>query len=379
MPNQPLEFRLSNEKRDHLFIEIGKMLKQKVVLQQTLREQKEQASSFSEDIFLELLEVVDALQFLLDYLVENPNPSPELIGNMPNSLAAVQKKFLSVLAKRQLHQLEITGTKPDFSICKVIDCEVRNDLEESTITKVVRRGFRFGDKVIRPIEVITSKKNLSTEVLLAVPTEGIIQNTSEIANQNVLVVSPEEVIPNTPEIANQDLLVVSPAEVIQDNTYISNEDLPELSSEEVIPQTPEIANQNLLVVSPAEVIQDNTYINNEDLPELSSEEVIPQTPEIANQNLLVVSPAEVIQDNTYISNEDLSELSPEEIIQEIQEIANQDLSVVSDEEVIQDNTDINTENLAEVSNQEIIQEITEIEEIAQAMPETGENFPANDA
>ena len=319
MPNQPSEFRLSNEKRDRLFVEIGKMLKQKVVLQQALREQKEQASSFSEDIFLELLEVVDALQFLLDYMAENSNPSTEFISNIPNSLAAVQKKFLSVLAKRQLHQLEITGTQPDFSICKVIDCEVRNDLEESTITKVVRRGFRFGDKIIRPIEVITSKKDLAAEVPSAVSTEEIIQDT--------------------PEINNQDLAVVSPAEVILD--------------------TPEIANQDLAVVSPAEVVQDNTEINNDNSPKLSPEEVIQEIHKIANQDLAVVSPAEVVQDNTEINNDNLPELSPEEIIQEIQEIANQDLSDLSDEE--------------------IIQEIQEIQEIAQAMPETGEDSQASDA
>lgn len=36
--------------------------------------------------------------------------------------------------------------------------EKGEDLEEQTITKVVRQGFRVEDKVLRPIEVITSKK-----------------------------------------------------------------------------------------------------------------------------------------------------------------------------------------------------------------------------
>ncbi|HEY9812904.1 MAG TPA: nucleotide exchange factor GrpE, partial [Candidatus Sericytochromatia bacterium] len=265
MPNQPLNFRLSNEKRDQLFVEIGKMLKQRVALQQALREQKEQASSFSEGIFLELLEVVDALQLLLDYLAENPNPSPELISNIPNSLAAVHKKFLSVLAKRQLHQLEIVGTKPDFNICKVIDCEVRNDLEESTITKVVRRGFRFGDKVIRPIEVITSKQDLSAEFPSLVPNEEVTQDTTEIASQDLLLAPNEGVIPDTTEIANQDLLVAHNDEIIQNKTEINNENLPELFPAEVIPDTPEIPNQDLLVVSSAEVIQDTPEIPNQDL------------------------------------------------------------------------------------------------------------------
>ena len=280
MPNQPLEFRLSNEKRDQLFVEIGKMLKQKVVLQQTLREQKEQASSFSEDIFLELLEVVDALQFLLDYMAENSNPSTEFISNIPNSLAAVQKKFLSVLAKRQLHQLEITGTKPDFSICKVIDCEVRNDLEESTITKVVRRGFRFGDKVIRPIEVITSKKELSTEVPSAVSTEEIIQSATEIDINNLSAEFPEEATQDTTEVVNQDLSVVSSEEVIPESLKINTDNLPELSAESIIQEIQELANQDLSLVSPEEVIAESLEINTDNLSELSAESIIQEIQEL---------------------------------------------------------------------------------------------------
>ena len=148
---------LSSEQRDQIVRELGTLLKEKVSLQQSLREQKEEAIAQSEELFLELLEVADALEFLLDYMAENPDPSPEFISNLPKSLAAVSKKFLTLLGKRQVYPLELEGTQPDFNICQVVDCEVRADLEEHTITKIVRKGFRFGDKILRPIEVITSK------------------------------------------------------------------------------------------------------------------------------------------------------------------------------------------------------------------------------
>ena len=41
-----------------------------------MREQQTQAASATEDLCLELLEVGDALEALLDYLTNNPNPSP---------------------------------------------------------------------------------------------------------------------------------------------------------------------------------------------------------------------------------------------------------------------------------------------------------------
>ncbi|KJH70594.1 molecular chaperone GrpE (heat shock protein) [Aliterella atlantica CENA595] len=148
---------MSQELRDLLIKEIGSLNKQNVSMQQSLREQQTQASAESEDLFLELLEVGDALEALLDYLANNPDPSPEFLRRFPKSSGAVQRKFLSVLKKRQVIPIELEGTQPNFDLCRVVDREVRADLADRTITKVVRQGFHVGDKVLRPTEIITSK------------------------------------------------------------------------------------------------------------------------------------------------------------------------------------------------------------------------------
>lgn len=53
--------------------------------------------------------------------------------------------------------IELEGTQPDFDLSRVVDREVRADLPDQTITKILRRGFRLGEKILRPTEVITSK------------------------------------------------------------------------------------------------------------------------------------------------------------------------------------------------------------------------------
>jgi len=153
----PPTYPLSQELRDLLIQKLGILGKENVVLQQSLREQKTQTAAQTEDLFLELLEVADALEALLDYLENNPNPSPEFIERLPRSIAAVNRKFLSVLGKRQLLPIELTSTEPDFNLCRVIDREERTDVPDQTITKIVRRGFRWGEKILRPTEVITAK------------------------------------------------------------------------------------------------------------------------------------------------------------------------------------------------------------------------------
>lgn len=157
MTNVSQTYILTQDFRDSIVQEISTLKKQNVVLQQSAREQQTLAAAANEDLFLELLEVGDALEALLDYLANNSNPSVEFTQRLPKSLGAVQRKFLNILKKRQVTSIEIEGTQPDFNVCRVVDREIRTDVADQTITKVVRTGFYLGEKILRPTEVITSK------------------------------------------------------------------------------------------------------------------------------------------------------------------------------------------------------------------------------
>lgn len=152
---------LSQEQRNWLIQEFSSLQKQNTVLQQSLREQQTQATANTEDLLLELLEVTDALEALLNYLENNPDPSPEFMQRLPKSVGAVQRKFLSVLSKRQVTPIELHSDQPDFNFCRVVDREIRNDVEDQKIIKIVRQGFLIGEKVLRPTEIITSKSEQS--------------------------------------------------------------------------------------------------------------------------------------------------------------------------------------------------------------------------
>lgn len=162
--NNSKNYTISQESRDLLIKEIGTLQRENVQLQQSLREQQTQATASNEDLFLELLEVGDALESLLNLLENNlennPGASSELIARLPRSVGAVYRKLLSVLAKRLVTQINIEGiegTQPDYNLCRVVDQEVKTDIPEKSVTKIVRQGFRYGEKILRPVEVITSK------------------------------------------------------------------------------------------------------------------------------------------------------------------------------------------------------------------------------
>ena len=152
-------YKISEEDRNKLLSLIINLTKEEASLQQALRQQGENNRSEKEKIFLELLEVFDTLESLLNFLEDRPDePDERVWKRLPKSLKSVQTKLLSILEKRQVLKIELSDHQPDFTICQVVEREIRPDLAEQTITKIVRQGFTIEDKLLRPIEVITSQQ-----------------------------------------------------------------------------------------------------------------------------------------------------------------------------------------------------------------------------
>lgn len=158
MNKNKLSLKLSADKKEQIITEVKTLLKEKRSLKQSLQEEKEKSQSSKEELFLELLELFDSLEQLLLYMENNTELNTKFIQRLPKSLSAIQKKLLTILERRKVTLIHFEDTKPDYSICQVVDREIRDDIEEQTITKVVRQGFKINDNTLRPIEVITSKK-----------------------------------------------------------------------------------------------------------------------------------------------------------------------------------------------------------------------------
>jgi molecular chaperone GrpE len=152
-----IKFELSAENKLQLENQLRIDAKQLEELKQALRQQGQKFQAEKEQIFLELLEVFDTLEYPIDYLKNNPEVSPQFIKRLPKSLAAIQEKLSIALARQQVTPIVLEDTTPDFSCCQVVGREDRTDLADQTITKIVRQGFRYGNKILRPVEIITAK------------------------------------------------------------------------------------------------------------------------------------------------------------------------------------------------------------------------------
>lgn len=159
------QYCLTPKQREELLEELKALLKDKFSLEQKVREQISQSNAEKEQLFLELLELFDGLESLITYLQENPEPNPRFIKRLPKSLGSLQKKLLTILRRREVTVIEHSSPTPDYQTCQVRDREIRNDLEENTITKIVRQGFWSNGKILRPVEVITSNKSNNSDAV----------------------------------------------------------------------------------------------------------------------------------------------------------------------------------------------------------------------
>jgi molecular chaperone GrpE len=150
-------YQITATQRDEITDSFNHLIQENAALQAKLQQQQTAAASANNSLFLELLGVVDALDYLCGYLAENPEPPPAFQQRLPNSLRSITNKLEGSLAGCGVTAIEVPLNAPaDFNVCTAISREVRTDLAPQSVIKVSRRGFMTDEAVLRSAEVIVA-------------------------------------------------------------------------------------------------------------------------------------------------------------------------------------------------------------------------------
>ena len=68
------------------------------------------------------------------------------------------KKFRAMLEKENVKEIETEGCIFDPHLHEAVAVEERDDLPEGSIIEVVQKGYKYEDKILRPVKVKISKK-----------------------------------------------------------------------------------------------------------------------------------------------------------------------------------------------------------------------------
>lgn len=138
----------------------GKLIElQKTVIGLTAKLQacERDAREKENDLFLELAGVLDAFENLFKNL--DPDTLDKSAKRAFKSVSAIQRKLTRLLEARGLEKLGFPDARAEVGLCKVVETRATEEAAEGTILAVVRNGYRRGEQILRPAEVITASRD----------------------------------------------------------------------------------------------------------------------------------------------------------------------------------------------------------------------------
>ena len=115
------------------------------------REKEEFSQYANERLFKELLPIFDNFERALG------DPSND-IKSLKEGLEMILKQFSSFLEKEKVEPIEAIGKKFNPMIHEVLTSEESSENEENTIISQFVKGYTINNRVIRPSQVVISKK-----------------------------------------------------------------------------------------------------------------------------------------------------------------------------------------------------------------------------
>ena len=107
----------------------------------------------SEDLAIDILEVVDIFERALSFKIE-----PQNVQNFADGIKMVYSSFLNTLKKQGIEEVFILGKAFDPSLCNALSKESTNAIPPEHISQVIKKCYKLHDKVIRYGQVIVAQK-----------------------------------------------------------------------------------------------------------------------------------------------------------------------------------------------------------------------------
>ncbi len=158
-------------KKDLLRAKLIDFQKQIVTLSQELQAGERRCKEREERLYLELVAVLDAFENVFKNLQARDTTLDKPMQRALKSFMAIERKLVRVLEQNGVERLEFPDGKAEIGLCQVVERRDMQDAEDGTILDVVHHGYRCGERILRPAEVITAAKATDMSTSRAYPSE----------------------------------------------------------------------------------------------------------------------------------------------------------------------------------------------------------------
>lgn len=104
----------------------------------------------TEKLMEDLIPVIDDFSRTIDYAEKNGETG------LLDGVKAVSSKFMDVLGKNGLEEIDPAGEPYDALVAQAVGTEENPDVPEETVASVYQKGYRMGTKVLRSAMVTTT-------------------------------------------------------------------------------------------------------------------------------------------------------------------------------------------------------------------------------
>lgn len=115
------------------------------------REHQEQMRYASEKVLSEILPALDNLDLALQYAPEN-----EACKDMMQGVEMTRKQLLEAIGKHGLSPVGKEGEEFDPVIHEAIGMEARPEFEKGHVSRVLQKGYKLNDRLLRPAKVMVN-------------------------------------------------------------------------------------------------------------------------------------------------------------------------------------------------------------------------------
>ena len=119
----------------------------------TAAERESEKIRASEKLVKDLIPVIDDLERAIDHAKQTGEG-----GSLTEGVEAVTTKFLQILAKSKVEQIDAVGEPFDPNKHQAVGTQPDDSVPEETVLTVYQKGYQMGDRILRPAMVVTSTK-----------------------------------------------------------------------------------------------------------------------------------------------------------------------------------------------------------------------------
>ncbi len=142
-------------KKERLRAKLVDFQKKIVTLSRALEARDELSQQREDGLFLELVSVLDSFENVFNNLQDKEETFDKSTKRAMKSFRGIYRKLLRVMDESGVERLGFPDGKAEIGLCKVVETEPMTGAEEGAIISIVRNGYRRGERILRPAEVIT--------------------------------------------------------------------------------------------------------------------------------------------------------------------------------------------------------------------------------